>query len=83
MYLIKQLDPRQTAYTGRIFTAGITSTQRSESINSVIKRSVNERFQLHILFKRIESRVADKQFADRFMAWREKTTSYLTPNVPE
>ncbi|CAG8605389.1 8694_t:CDS:2, partial [Cetraspora pellucida] len=36
-YLLRQLDPRKTtwakAFTGQIFTAGITSTQRSESIN--------------------------------------------------
>ncbi|CAG8724962.1 18600_t:CDS:2, partial [Racocetra fulgida] len=45
--------------------AGIISTQRSESINGVIKRTVNERTQLHILFNRIELRVAEEQFAGR------------------
>ncbi|CAG8632137.1 7002_t:CDS:2, partial [Racocetra fulgida] len=65
-----------------LFTARIISTQRSESINGIIKRTVNERTQLHILFNRIESRVAEEQFAGQFAAWREKTTSYMTPSVP-
>ncbi|CAG8805175.1 11010_t:CDS:2, partial [Racocetra fulgida] len=81
------LDPRKTtwakAFTGRVFTAGIISIQRSESINGVIKRTVNERTQLHILFNRIESCIAEEQFASQFAAWREKTTSYITPSVPE
>jgi len=85
-YLLKQLDPRKTtwakAFTGRIFTAGITTTQRSESINSVIKRTVNERTQLHMLFKRIETRVAEEHFVGQFAAWREKMTSYITPSIP-
>ncbi|CAG8760849.1 32358_t:CDS:2, partial [Racocetra persica] len=46
-YLLRQLDPRKTtwakAFTSRVFTAGIMSTQQSESINGVIKRTINER----------------------------------------
>ncbi|CAG8653730.1 9002_t:CDS:2 [Cetraspora pellucida] len=51
-YLLRQLDPRKTtwakAFTGQVFTAEIMSTQQSESINSVIKWTVNERTQLHL-----------------------------------
>lgn len=85
-YLLRQLDPRKTtwakAFTGSIFTAGITSTQRCESINSVIKQEVNERCQLHILFQRIERCIANQSFCSKFAAWREKTTMYTTPTVP-
>ncbi|CAG8746733.1 1042_t:CDS:2, partial [Racocetra fulgida] len=77
---IKAFYPK--AFTSRVFTAGIISTQQSESINGIIKWTVNERTQLHILFNRIESRVAEKQFASRFAAWCEKTTSYMTSSVP-
>ncbi|CAG8702860.1 1104_t:CDS:2, partial [Ambispora leptoticha] len=45
-------------------------------------QTVNKRTQLHILFNQIESHVAEEQFASRFVAWREKTTSYITLSVP-
>ncbi|CAG8772278.1 16647_t:CDS:2, partial [Dentiscutata erythropus] len=85
-YLLKQLDPRKTtwakAFTSQIFTAGITSIQRSESINSMIKRTVNERTQLHILFKRIEMHIAEEQFTSLFSVWHNKTRSYMAPSIP-
>ncbi|CAG8836890.1 30668_t:CDS:2 [Gigaspora margarita] len=78
------LDSHKTtwAFTDRIFTAGITTIQHSESINSVIKRTVNERTQLHMLFKRIKTRVAEEHFVGQFAAWREKMISYITPSIP-
>ncbi|CAG8754702.1 13761_t:CDS:2, partial [Racocetra persica] len=45
-------------------------------------QTVNERTQLHVLFNRIESHVAEEQFAGRFAAWHKKTASYMTPSVP-
>ncbi|CAG8715507.1 935_t:CDS:2, partial [Cetraspora pellucida] len=66
-YLLRQLDLRKTtwakAFISRVFTAKIMSTQQSESINSIIKQTVNERTQLHVLFNQIESCVAEEQFA--------------------
>ncbi|CAG8499826.1 8051_t:CDS:2, partial [Racocetra fulgida] len=52
------------------------------SIVSGTLGTVNKRTQLHILFNQIESHVAEEQFASRFVAWREKTTSYITLSVP-
>jgi hypothetical protein len=65
-YLMHHIDPRKTtwakAFTGRVFTAGITSTQRSEGINGIIKEAVNNHTSLNELFKVICDRVCHESF---------------------
>jgi hypothetical protein len=62
-------------WVGSRFTAGMQSTQRIESINSVVKRVVNSKSSLPSLFNSIENMLADQVRTSRYLHFRLDTTS--------
>ncbi|CAG8750912.1 15453_t:CDS:2, partial [Rhizophagus irregularis] len=71
------------AFTNRIFTAGIQSTQRVESINAIIHKVVNSSSTMAEVAEALDSRMQKEEINKNFIAWKYKSTIYHQPFVVE
>lgn len=81
MYLTRHSWAR--AFTNRIFTAGIQSTQRVESINAIVHKVVNSSSTMLEVVEALDSQMQKEETKKNFIAWKYKTTIYHQPFVAE
>jgi hypothetical protein len=68
-------------YTSRHFTAGTQSTQRVESENALIKKSIQSSFTLTQVQDAIENRFEFESINTRYSIWKTSTIQYSQPLV--
>jgi hypothetical protein len=69
------------AFTSRIFTAGMQSTQRVESINAIVHKAISSSSTIAEVVEFLDSRMQKEELNKSFMAWKYKTTTYHQPFV--
>ena len=79
------LDRKHTwvkCFTSRHFTAGTQSTQRVESENALIKKSIQSSFSLLQVQDAIENRLEFESINNRYSIWKTSTLQYTqTTNI--
>ncbi|GES93824.1 protein FAR1-related sequence 5-like [Rhizophagus clarus] len=71
------------AFTSRVFTAGMQSTQRIESINSIIHKVVSSSSTMANVAEALDSRMQKEEMNKSFIAWKYQSTMYYQPFVVE
>ncbi|CAB4494865.1 unnamed protein product [Rhizophagus irregularis] len=71
------------AFTNRIFTAGMQSIQRVESINAVVHKAVASSSSMADVVETLDSRMQKEALNKSFIAWKYNTTVYHQPFVIE
>ena len=71
------------AFTSRVFTAGMQSTQRVESINSIIHKVVSSSSTMANVAEALDSRMQKEEMNKSFIAWKYQSTMYHQPFVVE
>ncbi|GES96856.1 protein FAR1-related sequence 5-like [Rhizophagus clarus] len=71
------------AFTSRVFTAGMQSTQRVESINSIIHKVVSSSSTMANVAEALDSRMQKEEMNKSFIAWKYQSTMYYQPFVVE
>jgi hypothetical protein len=71
------------AFINRIFTAGMQSTQRVESINALIHKVVASSSSMTDVIEALDSRMQKEGLNASFIAWKYKTLTYHQPFVIE
>ena len=69
------------AFVKRIFTAGMQSTQRVESINGIIHKAVSSSSTMADVVEALDSRMQKESMNKDFLAWKYKSTTYHQPFV--
>lgn len=68
-------------FTSRHFTAGTQSTQRVESENALIQKSVQSSFSLSQVQEAIEKRLEFESINNRYSIWKTSTLQYTQPFI--
>src|SRR5947209_8146948 len=68
-------------FTSRHFTAGTQSTQRAESENALIKKSIQSSFSLLQVQEAIENRLEFESINTRYSIWKTSTLQYTKPLI--
>ncbi|GES84294.1 protein FAR-RED IMPAIRED RESPONSE 1-like [Rhizophagus clarus] len=71
------------AFTSRVFTADMQSTQRIESINSIIHKVVSSSSTMANVAEALDSRMQKEEMNKSFIAWKYQSTMYYQPFVVE
>jgi len=69
------------AFTSRIFTAGMQSTQRVESINAIVHKAISSSSTMAEAVEFLDSRMQKEELNKSFMEWKYKSTTYHQPFV--
>ena len=70
------------AYTGKVFTAGVQSTSRTEGYNALLKKQITASATLCDLAKVLDGRSKTEQLQTAFKEWQVSNTQYQAPFVP-
>jgi hypothetical protein len=81
IYLSRQSWAR--LFINRIFTASMQSTQRVESINSVIHKAVVTSSTIFNVIEAIDVQMQKEALNKSFLAWKYKSIAYYQPFVVE
>ncbi|CAG8576118.1 21773_t:CDS:2, partial [Gigaspora rosea] len=71
------------SFVNRIFTAGMQSTQRVESINALVHKEVSSSSSMTDVVEAIDSRMQKEVLNMYFMSWKHKTLTYHQPFIIE
>ncbi|CAG8791125.1 9558_t:CDS:10, partial [Cetraspora pellucida] len=71
------------AFVNRIFTAGMQSTQRVESINALIHKEVSSSSSMTDVVEAIDSRMQREALNASFITWKYKSLVYHQPFIIE
>ena len=71
------------AFTSRMFTAGMQSTQRVESINAIVHKAISSSSTMAEAVEFLDSRMQKEDLNKSFMAWKYKSTTFHQPFVVE
>ncbi|RHZ47477.1 hypothetical protein Glove_579g33 [Diversispora epigaea] len=71
------------AFTNRVFTAGMQSTQRVESINAIIHKVVSSSSTIANVAEALDSQMQKEELNKSFIAWKYQSTIYHQPFVVE
>lgn len=69
------------AFTSRIFTAGMQSTQRVESINAIVHKAISSNSTMAEAVEFLDSRMQKEELNTNFMEWKYKSITYHQPFV--
>ncbi|CAG8765971.1 6310_t:CDS:2, partial [Gigaspora rosea] len=71
------------SYVNRIFTAGMQSTQRVESLNALIHKKVSSSSSMTDAIRAIDSRMQKEALNASFVTWKYKSLIYHQPFIIE
>lgn len=74
-WIFKRREHWAWPWVGTRFTAGIQATQRVESVNAIIKRAVNSKTSLPVLFESTEKMLSDEARTSRYLHYRMDMTA--------
>ncbi|XP_051137574.1 protein FAR1-RELATED SEQUENCE 5-like [Andrographis paniculata] len=66
-------------YGRQFFCADITTTQRSESMNSVVKRFVSSKNPLRVFFERFENLIVSHRYEELIADFKARTSALVLP----
>ena len=69
------------AFIRRIFTAGMQSTQRVESINAIIHKALSSSSTMADVVEALDSRMQKEAINKDFLSWKYKSVTYHQPFV--
>ncbi|CAB4407182.1 unnamed protein product [Rhizophagus irregularis] len=69
------------AFTSRIFTVGMQSTQHVESINAIVHKAISSNSTMAEAVEYLDSRMQKEELNTCFMEWKYKSITYHQPFV--